>query len=173
MVREPPEYIVIGVIERAHGVRGELKVKPITDFPSRFKQLKTILIECSGSPDKKFEISHATLKGQSVYLLLEGIESREQARALRGGYLKIPREQVLPLADDEFYHFEVIGFEIITNTGQKLGLVEEVMSFPANDVLLVKNPQREYLIPVIKSVVKKIDRAAGQITIEVIDGLLD
>lgn len=108
-----------------------------------------------------------------MYLELEGIENREQARALQGGRIKIPRDQAMPLAEDEFYHFEIIGFEVITNTGQSVGRVEEVMSFPANDVLLVRNSQREHLIPVIKDVVKKIDRAAQQIKIEVIDGLLD
>jgi len=173
VVKELPEYIVIGVVERAYGVRGEIKVKPITDFPSRFKQLKTIFVEYSSGSGKEFEVSTVVLRGKFVYLVLEGIESREQAQTLQGGRLKIPRQQAMPLAADEFYHFEVVGFEIRTTAGQKLGLVEEVMSFPANDVLLVKNPEREYLIPVIKDVLKKIDRSAAQITIEVIDGLLD
>lgn len=165
--------VVIGVVERAHGVKGEVKVKPLTDFPQRFKKLKTVNVELTGGLTREVEIIKAALRRESVYLTLKGIDTREEAEALRGGYLHISLEQLVPLAADEFYHFEVIGFEVRTTEKEFLGIVDEVLALPANDVLVVKAGEREHLIPVVKDVIKKIDRARGQITIHVIDGLLD
>ena len=171
--KELPEYVIVGFVERPFGITGEMKVKPITDFPERFNKLKTVFVELKGGSCEKFRITKATLREHSVYLILKGIDTREQAQKLRGGLLKIPLDQVVPLAADEFYHFEIIGFEVSNTSGQHLGVVEEVMALPANDVLVVKNGDRDHLIPMIADVIKKIDRESQQIIIEVIDGLLD
>ncbi len=173
MKPEFPDYIIVGEVVRAHGVRGGVKVKPISDFPHRFSQLKKVVVEMPRGPTTELEIVSAAVRKNFVFLTLSGIDSREKAQALQGGFLKIPSAQAAPLADDEFYHFEVIGFEVQTTAAQSLGLVEEVLALPANDVLVVQANEREYLIPVIKDVIKKIDRPARRITIEAIAGLLD
>lgn len=168
-----PEFVVIGLIERAHGVRGEVKVKPITDFPSRFENLQTVFLEFPTGKAEKLHVSKACLRQESVYLKLTGINDREAAQRLKGLYLKVPSCEVVTLAPDEFYHFEIIGFEVRATTGEVIGEVAEVMSLPANDVLVVKNDQAEHLVPLIKDVVKEIDRSKHEITIEIIDGLLE
>lgn len=173
MKQEFPDYIIVGAVARAHGVSGGVKVKPITDFPQRFSQLKKIVVEMPSGQTNELEIVNAAVRENFVFLTLAGIDSREKAQALQGSVLKIPSAQAVPLADDEFYHFEVIGFEVQTTTAQSLGLVVEVLALPANDVLVVKANEREYLIPVIKDVIKKIDRPGRRITIEAIAGLLD
>ncbi|MFQ5605346.1 MAG: ribosome maturation factor RimM [bacterium] len=170
---QQPANIVIGVIVKAHGLKGEVKVKPITDDPQRYRQLKSVIIEPRDGENFTLSISKVSLRGDFVYLFFEEVHSREKAEKLHGAFVCIKREDVLPLDEEHFYHFEIIGFTVKTFSGQILGTVREVMDLPANAVLVVQKDAQEYLIPVIKDVVRKIDKAASEIIIEPVEGLLD
>ena len=167
------KFIVIGKIEKAHGISGHVKVKPITDYPPRFKFLSTVKIETPTGEMQKLDIASASVRDRSVILKFDGIVTRDQAEALRGSFIYIPKEEALPLDKGSFYHFEIVGFEVKTQQGVRFGNVEEVLDLPANAVLVVKNGEREFLIPVIKDVVKKIDKESCEIIIDPIEGLLD
>jgi 16S rRNA processing protein RimM len=130
------------------------------------------LVEPRSGEQKWLKISHVQINGTTILLRFEGVEDRETAKDLSGAYLSIPYEEILPLEEGAFYHFEVIGFQVHTATGEYHGDVERVMDLPANDVLVVKNRNREILLPVIKDVIRKVDREKKQIIIEAIDGLL-
>lgn len=168
-----PDFVTIGRIVKAHGIKGAVKVKPITDYPPRFKKLKTVFLELSGGEIEKHDISEVLVRENVIYLHFKGIESRENANALSGALINIKGEDVLPLQEDEFYHFEVIGFVVKTESGQVIGEVHEVLDMPANAVLVVRDAMQEHLIPVIKDVIKKIDKPGGEIIIEPMEGLLD
>ncbi|NIV97126.1 16S rRNA processing protein RimM [candidate division KSB1 bacterium] len=173
MRNERPQTVAIGLIEKAHGVKGTVKVGPLTDYPPRFKLLQSVLLELPEGEVVKHEISHVTLRGDYVYVSFEGIDTREEAQNLKGSYIRIKREQVMPLEEDQFYPFEIDGFEVKTVSGKRLGRVTEVMDLAANGVLVVRNEHREFLVPVIKDVISKIDMEAGQITVQSLEGLLD
>ncbi|MCG8604809.1 ribosome maturation factor RimM [bacterium] len=168
-----PRHVVVGVVQKAHGIKGQVKVRPLTDNPQRFKQLQAVLVEPRSGEEKWLGISQVQVNEGTVFLQFDGIEDRETAKGLSGAYLSIRADEMLPLEEDAFYHFEVIGFEVRTTTGEYQGIVERVMDLPANDVLVVKNKAREILLPVIKDVIRKVDRENKQIIIEVIDGLLN
>ena len=168
-----PDFIVIGQIVRSHGVHGELKVNPLTDCPARFNELRSITVEFPDDTRGELDVSRASVRNNAVYLQLKGVESREQADALRGLYIVIKAEQLLPLAEGSFYHFELLGAMVKTTSGKQLGRVDEVMELTANDVLVVRNRDNEYLIPMIKDVIMQIDTKTAEIVIEPIDGLLD
>ena len=171
-MEQRPQHVVIGVVQKAHGVKGQIKVRPLTDDPHRFKRLRSVLVESRSGVQKWLGISEVRIDGGTVVLRLDGVENREAAKDLNGAYLSIRYEEILPLEEGAFYHFEVIGFEVHTTTGEYQGDVERVMDLPANDVLVVKNKHREILLPVIKDVIRKVDREKKRIIIEAVDGLL-
>lgn len=171
--RRQPDYIAVGVIEKAHGIRGQVKVKALTDFPSRFKLLTTIFVELQSGERKQLEIARINLQGQIVYLSFKDINNREQAQELQGAFLMIKRTDLLPLHDDEFYHFEIEGFEVKTEAGVHVGAVEKVWDLAANPVFVVQTENGEVLIPVIKDVIKEIDKKKGEIIITPLEGLLE
>lgn len=168
-----PDFVAIGRIDKAHGVKGDVRVKPITDYPPRFKNLNRVIVEPLSGEMEELEISSVSVRENIVYLHFKGINSREQAQIFRGALINIKREEVLPLKEGEFYHFEIVGFVVKTVSGQILGNVHEVLDMPANAVLVVKNDVREHLIPVIRDVIKKIDKENGEIIVEPIEGLLE
>ena len=167
------DFVAIGVVEKAHGVKGDVKVRPVTDYPPRFKSLHKVIVEAPAGEVEELEISKVLVCGNVVYLNFKGIDTRDKAQALRGALINVKKEDVLPLEEGRFYHFEILGFEVKTTSGEFLGNVEEVMDLPANAVLVVKNKNREYLIPVIQDVVKKMDMGNGEIIIESMEGLLE
>ena len=167
------DFVAIGVIEKAHGIKGDVKVKPITDYPPRFESLNKVIIERLHGEIEELEISKVLVREKVIYLGLKGIDTRDDAQALRGAFINIKKEEVLPLEEGRFYHFEILGFEVKKTSGEILGNLEEVMDLPANAVLVVKNESREYLIPVIQEVVKKIDMERGEVIIEPMEGLLE
>ncbi len=170
---ELPEFITIGHVEKVHGVQGGLKVRPLTDYPPRFKELTSLQVERRTGQISEYQIEQVSLQGNSVYLKLQGLDSRDAAESLRGAYLNIPRAEILPLDEGEFYFFEVVGFEVVTNAGRSLGLIEEVLDMPANAVLRVTTQDKEHLIPVIPDVIEQVNRESGRVVVNPIDGLLD
>ncbi len=121
----------------------------------------------------EYEISKVSVQGQKVYLSFKDIDTREKALHLKGSAIKIKREHCLPLEEGAFYHFEVLGLAVKTTTGEYLGDVEDVWDLPANAVFVTKGGGREYLIPVIKDVIRKIDFDKEEIIIQPLEGLLE
>ena len=173
MRSKQPDFIVIGIIVKAHGTGGEVKVKPLTDYPPRFKQLEFVYVELQSQEVLHLEISKVVVQNNLILLGFKEITDRNQAESLIGAYLTLKREDILPIGKDAFYHFEVIGFLVKTLNGQIVGRIEEVLDLTSNDVLVVKNENKEFLIPVIKDVIKKIDREREEILIDPIEGLLN
>lgn len=173
MMRELPRWVSIGYISGAHGIKGELKITPATDDPSRFDLLDSVnLFSPSGRP-KKFEIEQVRYHSKFVLLKLKSINSRNDAEFLRGYDCKIRREDCLELPPDHYYQFELIGLEVQSVDGQYIGTVEDILEMPANDVYVVKNKTQEVLIPATKNIVKQVDLDRGVIFIELLDGLVD
>lgn len=154
-------------------MRGAVKVKPVTDYPDRFKELRSVIIESPQGTRRELQITFVSVHGNQVRLGFEEIVNREEAEALCGYSLNIPIEQIRPLEEDSYYPFQLIGFEVQTTSNQYLGKVREILDLPANAVLVVGNGKKEYLIPVIKDVVKSVNEGAEKILVEPIDGLLE
>lgn len=172
MTKKLPDFVAIGYVERAHGIGGEVRVKPTTVYPPRFKELKTVFLERPQGGIEEVEIIKTSVRGQIIYLKFKGVDTREQALALKGATINIKREDCLPLQDGQFYHFELIGLKVKTTTGQQLGYVEDVWELPANAVIVVKDEHQEYLIPAIKDVIREVDLEREEIVIYPMDGLL-
>ena len=146
---------------------------PLTDFPERFKTMEHVCLSLGNTLLEKTVESAVVLQNR-IILKLEGIDSPEQAKKFRGALLQVSRQELWPLQDGVYYHFEIVGLEVVTADGSALGEVTEVLTTGGNDVYVVKDKLgNEYLVPAIRSVVKKIDTGAGLMIIEPLPGLLE
>ncbi len=173
MSPEISELIAVGAVVSAHGINGNVKVKPLTDYPGRFKELSLVHVELKDKSVIPLNIREVKVNDEYIIINFNEIVDRNQAEPLKGGVICIKEQELLPLSDEAFYQFEVMGFEVKTTDGQLLGKVTEIIDLASNDVLVVKNSNKEFLIPLIKDVVKKVDRGKKEFIIEPIDGLLD
>lgn len=170
--------ITIGQISKVRGIKGEMVVDPLTDDPERFSALEKVFL----SKDEKViqvDVEKArvvfitkNLK-QRVLLKLKGVETPEEAKKLVGSFLEIEREDLIHLPEGRYFIFDIIGLKVITTDDKEIGTVKEVISLPANDVYVVQGNQKEYDIPAIKEIVKKIDLEKKIMIIEPKEGQLD
>ncbi len=171
-MRQRPDFILIGKIRNAHGIKGEVVVIPITDDVEQFTTLKEIVIQDKQGKRHFLAIERARFQRDRVILKLATIDDRTAAEHLRGRYIEKRREDCPPLPEGEFYIFDLIGLNVRTTNDVWLGKLVDVMTLPANDVFVVQGDDQEYLIPVIKSVIKSVDLEQELIIIEPIAGLL-
>ncbi len=152
---EPPHRLSIGRIVGAHGLRGAIKMRVWTHFPERIPTLTHVYLDDEPTPRR---LLRAQLQGDIALLQLEGIGTRNDAEALRGAIVRIDRSQAAPLAEDEYYQFEILGLHVVDEEGHSLGNVIEILETGANDVYVVQRPDgSELLLPAIRSVILEID----------------
>jgi 16S rRNA processing protein RimM len=164
--------ITIGQVSRVRGVKGEVVVIPLTHDPGRFLKIQNVLISIEKNT-QEFRVEKARELHDKVLLKLKQVENPEEAKKLVGGFVEIEREELVELPEGSYFIFDIIGLDVITTEGEKIGKVKEVISLPANDIYVVEGDNKRYDIPAIKDVVRKIDVKNKQMIIEPIEGLLD
>ncbi len=163
-------YLAVGRIIGVHGVRGEIKVKSLTDFPQRFSPGSLLYVE--GETMQRSVASSRPHKGV-LLVKLEGVSDRNTAEVLRGKYLFVDREDAMPLAKDEYYEDELLGLRVETMDGRVLGELVEIMWTAANEVYIVQGDLGEVLIPAVAHVVQEVDLAQGIMRVALLPGMLD
>lgn len=161
------QHIAIGRVVAPWGVHGEIKVEALTDFPERFSPKRDVHVN-----KKTMAIERCRWHRGKALLKLAGIDNIESAEKLRGQFLEIPQSQINPLAENEYYQFQILGLDVWTADNKFLGKIERIISTGSNDVYVVPTEDGEVLIPSIEDVVKSVDLDAGRMTVEAIDGLL-
>lgn len=126
------ETLKIGLIVKPQGIRGELKVQPLTDDISRFNNLKEVIID-----DKTYRVLNAVIGGGAVFLSLSGIFDRNVAETFRGKFLRVTRENAIPLEEGRYFIVDIIGCKVVTNSGNEIGEITEVTS-ARTDIFTVK-----------------------------------
>lgn len=134
------EYLRVGVISTTHGVRGEVKVYPTTDDPERFRELKKVILD-TGKESKELAIASVKFSKNQVILKFKEYNSINEAEALKGMDLLISRADAVPLGENENYIGDLIDMSVVTDTGETLGTLTDVMKTGANDVYVVKTDQ--------------------------------
>ena len=163
----------VGVITSPHGVKGEVKVFPTTDDPNRFKKLKTVLLD-TGKELKEMEISQVKFFKNMVILKFKGFDNMNDVEIYRQKDLLITRDQAVPLEKDENFVADLIGLTAITEDGQVLGKLKDVLFTGAIDVYVVEMENgKEVLIPSIKQCILQVDLEVGQMHVHLLEGLLD
>ncbi len=173
---DPPDYVRIARIATPFGLRGAVKATIDTDFPERFEQLKEVFLSEPGSIERvAYPLLSARAQNEKqVVLRFSNITKVEQAETLRGYDVTIPRSEVMPLPEGEYYIFQIIGLDVYSTQGEYVGKVVNVENLPANDIYVVRGPlsKNDVLLPAIKDVIQKVDLEAGRITVDLLDGLI-
>lgn len=166
------ELLAVGLVTRAHGVKGEVAVRPLTEVESRFQPGSVLLLGPTG--DRVLTVG--TVRGPHHGRLLvrfREVSGRDEAESLRGQPLLVDSSQTPPLSEaDRFWVHEVVGLEVRTDDGRPLGRVREVLHNAANDVWVVEGDRGQVLIPAVRQVVTSVDVAGGQVVITDVVGLL-
>lgn len=165
--------IAVGRISKSVGLKGELSVVMLTDTAERFGKLKSVWI----GTDEARAVKHAVLSVRAthsaVVLKLKGIESRTSADERRGQLLFVPpKDAVVPRKGSYFIH-DIVGMSVVTESGEEVGTVQEVMQLPAHDVWVVAAGEKEILIPAIKEVIRSVDVERRTVVIRPLEGLLE
>ncbi|WP_079530613.1 ribosome maturation factor RimM [Halobacillus hunanensis] len=166
----------VGQVINTHGIKGEVKVRRITDFDERFQPgqlLYWVSDEQEHDPQELVVKTHRMHKGFDL-ISFEDHASINEVEKYRDGFLKVPESDQRPLAEHEFYFHEIIGCKVYLITGEELGEVKEILTPGANDVWVVKRQQqKEILIPYIEKIVKDVNVEEQTVIIDPIEGLLD
>ena len=160
---------------RAKGVRGEVAVEPLTWDPERFDELTEVWLERDGQTPRSVRIERWRADTRRLLVKIAGVDSPEAAREeVVGGYLTIPRDQVVPRPDDEYYVFEIVGCEVFDENGDRLGEVSDVLEMPSTDLYAIRLAGGgEVLVPAVRNFVRTVDIGARRIVVRGLQDLLD
>ncbi len=154
------KFLTIGEITKPHGIKGEVKVFPLTDDIARFKRLKRVFID-----GREVQVIYVTVGNDRAIMKLEGCESVEDAEKFRKKTMEVPREEAVKLEEDAYFIEDLKDCTVFDSDGKELGQISEVIQTGANDVYWIKKP-KELLIPVIRDVVLDVDIEKERIIIK-------
>ena len=167
------DMLRVGVFANTHGVRGEIKVFPTTDDVTRFKKLKTLYLD-KGAELMKLEVSSVRFFKNMVIMKFKGIDNINDIEKYKGKDLLIERKQAVPLQENEYFICDIIGSKVVTEDGQEVGALKEVLQTGANDVYVVKTAEgKEVLLPVIDECVLDVDTDEKIVTVRLMAGIMD
>lgn len=164
--------VVVGLVLRPVGLKGELKVRPLSDNPDRYAVGRRLWLAPKGGEARPFTIADVREQKGNLVVSFEGIETVEDADACRDAEIYVPEDEVPPLPEGEYYHYQVIGLSVYTHDGRLLGKVTDIFPAGEKDVYVVKGRGKEYLIPVTGEHVKEIDVKGGRILLNRMEGYI-
>lgn len=165
--------IAVGKISKSIGIKGEFKVTMFTDRPERFRNLEVVWIGADETTAKRHRVRSARVSKTAVVLGLEEIHSRSGADERRGEFVFVEKPDEVAPKRGSYYIHEIIGMNVVKESGEPVGIVQDVLTMPANDVWVVVGGNKEYLIPAIKQVIRSVDVRLRKIVIRPMEGLLD
>jgi 16S rRNA processing protein RimM len=165
--------IAIGQITKSVGIKGEVKVQPLTDRMQRFQTLRTIWLGLDDRGGNEYVVDSVRLAKDHVVLRFSGVNTRSKADALKSRYILIPDDQAERGGKDTYFLHELMGMEVVTEEGVKVGTIEDIVRMPAGDTWLIKDGEKEILIPGVKEFIRSVDMGARKAVIHVIEGLLE
>ena len=162
------DWIPVGRVTRTHGLKGELKF-----FPADQDDLVV-------QKDQQIRLGETTFKINSVrgvkspfIVKFEGVDRIEAAKSLSGQEVLVAKEDFESLPEGEYYRFEIEGLKAFDDTGKHYGVIEEIIATGSNDVYVVRGDGKEWLVPMIDSVVQNIDLEEGKLIFHCVEGLFE
>ena len=179
MGREDPPFLVVGHLNKPHGTKGEIFVWPLTDHPESVYAPGVVLLlgnEEGTEPDPSLGSVriNAVRPFRNGYLLsLDGVHDRNTSERLRGRYVLMPMEAIAPLDEGELFYHQLLGMEVVTKQGSRVGEIVEVYELRPAHMLEVRGPERDVMIPFLSHIVVEVDARARRMVIDPPEGLLD
>ncbi|HTP00143.1 MAG TPA: ribosome maturation factor RimM [Anaerolineales bacterium] len=167
-----PEYLVVGSLRRAHGVRGEMVMEVLTDFPERLMPGTKVFV---GPSHRSMVIAGTRSHSEGLLIKFDHVDNPEEAGRCRNQMVYVTTSDRPPLPEGQYYEHQVIGFSVIDDdSGVSIGSLSGIMRTGANDIYVVARPGGgEVLLPVIASVVLSIDAQSRTIHVHLLPGLVE
>lgn len=160
----------VGQIVNTHGIKGGLKVLPLTDYMERLEELEWVYIEGFSG---KYYLEGIQYQKSTAIITLKGYDDINQVEKFKGKYLLIDPSQRRELPEDTYYIADLIGLDAYTVEGLYLGKVTQVLQAGSNEIYVIDHQGKEVLIPAVKEFVPEIDLQAGKMTIAPIEGMIE
>ncbi|BDZ30820.1 ribosome maturation factor RimM [Lactiplantibacillus sp. WILCCON 0030] len=173
------DYFRVGTLVNTHGIRGEVKVVVITDFPEKrfVKGEQLIMFKDAAATTGGITVTIDKAREQKglFFLTFKGFDNINDVEKYKGWTLKVAAEALQDLPAGEYYYHQIIGLKVVTSDGETIGKVKEILAPGANDVWVVQRDhgQADVLLPKIPQVIKKVDLDTGQVTVDLMEGLID
>ncbi len=166
---------VIGRLGKPRGLKGELKVIPLTEDTKRFKKLKKCFLEDEkGNIQQELDVAFARVANTNVSIQFDNVQTREDADSLKGLYISVPREEAIKLAEDEFFVADLVGCSVYDEEHGLLGEIAQIQSNISADFVIVKKKgERDLLYPNMKTIVKNISISERRVDVCLPDGLYE
>lgn len=167
------DLLQVGVINRVHGVHGEVKVFPTTSDPNRYKKLKEVVLK-TGKEDIILKLKGVKFFKQFVIVKFEGFDTPESIEKYKGQPIYVTRENAVKLSKDEYFIADLIGVSVFEEDDTPLGTIKDVIETGANDVYVVSiEGENDLLLPAIKQCIKSVDIENKRMVVHVLEGLRD
>jgi 16S rRNA processing protein RimM len=163
--------VLVGVVVRAHGVRGEVVVRRFGDDSSILEKGAVLQGE-RGSLKVSLEVFSARPYKREWLVVFQGVEDRDEAETLAGMELSVDSSRLPALPEGTYYSYQLEGLSVVTVAGEDLGVIEEVLETGANDVAVLRGPRGEVLLPLVEHVIREVSLEEGRMTVEPIPGLI-
>lgn len=169
------QKLIIGHIVNTQGVKGDLRVIPLTDDITRFEKLETLTLERNNKEIGQYTIEKVWYHKNFVILKFKEIQNMTEAEKLKDSLIVISREQAITLPEDTYFIGDLVGLEVYSDENEHLGSIVEVIRTGSNDVFVVKKQgvKKELLIPFIKSCVLQVDLENQKVLVHLLEGLRD
>ena len=162
---------LIGYVLKPQGLKGEIKVNPVSPDPERFKSLGKVYLK--NDTVQTYLVEKVRISNKFVYLKFKDVDSREEAELLRDCEILIDPDERIRLSADEYFIHDLLECQIFTQEGELLGTLVDVWQSSSNDIYVVKNQVgEEILVPAIKDVIKNVDIETKKIIIQLIEGMV-
>lgn len=167
------EPVLLGKIIATHGVKGQLRVFLFSGEFSSIAGLDTVMVKAPNHGMETFEVAAAARHGKKVLLTLKNYDNVNQVLHLVGRELYVERDQLPELPEGEYYWRDLVGLRVVTDQGEMLGTLTEIIATGSNDVYVVQGREREYLIPALEEVVLEVNLDDGVMKVSPPEGLFD
>jgi 16S rRNA processing protein RimM len=168
--RQPPTYLAVGQVLRPHGVKGALLIQSDTELIYTITPGSKVFLGTSNTP---LTVKRFNPHRKQFLLIVEEVNSRDEADKFRGDVLNVDFEDAEPLPEGVYYHWQLEGLEVISEDDERLGILDHIIVTGANDVYVVKDESgTEILIPAIESVIKQVDLEKQRMTVHLLPGLI-
>lgn len=165
------DLLQVGVITTTHGIRGEVKVFPTTDDPARFKKLKKVLLD-TGKKQMELEISYVKFFKNLVIVKFKEFDNINDVEGFRQAKLLVTRADAVELKENEYFIADLLDMKAVSDEGEELGVIADVLQTGANDVYVIKKENtKDLLVPAIKDCVKNVDMEQGVMQLHLLPGL--
>ena len=173
MTTAQADLVTIGKIERHFGVRGEFKVRSLSDVPGRLEHLKQVHVLGPTGQRVEKTVTHVRRAGSTYIMGLAGVTTPEEAGALRGGLIQAPRAPASALSADVYFECDLIGMTVENERGDEVGVLETILEIADNRIFVVRKGTEEVLIPAAKSFVTSVDLQRRRMMVRGIDDLIE